>query len=115
VKLVWDESAWDDYVWRQAQDRKILRRINALIRDVDRDGNEGIGKPERSTASTATGHGGSLTSTGSSTRSATTRSGSLPAGTTTEAGGMQSDEETEEAARRFEQLGCRGWTCRTGG
>lgn len=46
MKLVWDESAWDDYVWRQAQDRKTLRRINALIRDVDRNGNEGIGKPE---------------------------------------------------------------------
>ncbi|MGH9060099.1 MAG: Txe/YoeB family addiction module toxin [Acidimicrobiales bacterium] len=47
MKLVWDESAWDDYVWWQAQDRKVLRRINALIKDVDRNGNGGIGKPER--------------------------------------------------------------------
>jgi Txe/YoeB family toxin of toxin-antitoxin system len=46
VKLVWDESAWEDYLWWQSQDRKILRRINTLIRDVDRNGNEGIGKPE---------------------------------------------------------------------
>ena len=40
------ESAWDDYVWWQTQDRKVLKRINALITDVDRNGNEGIGKPE---------------------------------------------------------------------
>ena len=49
MKLVWDESAWDDYGrWRAPdnRDRKILRRINMLIRDIDRNGNEGIGKPE---------------------------------------------------------------------
>jgi len=46
VKFVWDETAWDDYVWWQAQDRKILRRINSLLQDVSRHGNEGIGKPE---------------------------------------------------------------------
>jgi len=46
VKLVWDESAWADYLWWQAQDRKILKRINTLLQDVARNGNEGIGKPE---------------------------------------------------------------------
>ncbi len=46
MKLVWDESAWYDYLWWQTQDRKVLKRINALIRDVERNGNEGIGKPE---------------------------------------------------------------------
>ena len=46
MKLVWDESAWTDYVWRQAQDRKALKRINILITDIERNGNEGIGKPE---------------------------------------------------------------------
>jgi len=46
VKLVWDESAWADYLWWQAQDRKILKRINSLLQDVARNGNEGIGKPE---------------------------------------------------------------------
>ncbi len=46
MRLVWDESAWDDYVWWQTQDRKVLKRINTLIRDVERNGNEGIGKPE---------------------------------------------------------------------
>ena len=37
---------WDDYVWWQSEDRKVLRRIDALIRDSSRNGNEGIGKPE---------------------------------------------------------------------
>ena len=46
MKLVWDELAWDDYLWRQTEDRKVLKRINALIKDIDRNGNEGIGKPE---------------------------------------------------------------------
>ncbi len=43
MKLVWDESAWADYLWWQAQDRKILKRINTLLQDVARNGNEGIG------------------------------------------------------------------------
>ena len=46
MNLLWDESAWEDYVWWQTEDRKILRRINSLIRDVQRNGNEGTGKPE---------------------------------------------------------------------
>lgn len=46
MKLLWDEFAWDDYVWRQTEDRKVLERINALIKDISRNGNEGIGKPE---------------------------------------------------------------------
>jgi toxin YoeB len=46
VKLVWDENAWQDYLWWQAQDRKVLRRVNALIEDAVRNGNAGIGKPE---------------------------------------------------------------------
>jgi toxin YoeB len=46
VKIVFSAQAWDDYVWWQRQDRKLLRRINQLIQDVARNGNEGIGKPE---------------------------------------------------------------------
>lgn len=46
MKYVWDSDAWADYEWWQAQDRKTLRRINALLRDIARQGNEGIGKPE---------------------------------------------------------------------
>ena len=46
MRLVWDTNAWEDYLWWQAQDRKILKRINLLIQDVMRNRNEGIGKPE---------------------------------------------------------------------
>jgi len=46
VTIVWDEAAWADYLWWQNQDRKTLRRINALIKDIARNGNDGIGKPE---------------------------------------------------------------------
>jgi toxin YoeB len=46
MKLIWDQNAWDDYVWWLAQDRKVLKRINQLIKDIERNGNEGIGKPE---------------------------------------------------------------------
>jgi toxin YoeB len=44
--LVWDANAWEDHLWWQAQDRKVLKRINLLIQDVQRNGNDGIGKPE---------------------------------------------------------------------
>ncbi|WP_329197781.1 Txe/YoeB family addiction module toxin [Streptomyces sp. NBC_01435] len=46
MKFVWHESAWTDYTWWQIQDRKVLKRINALLQDIVRNGNEGIGKPE---------------------------------------------------------------------
>ena len=46
MRLVWDANAWEDYLWWQAQDRKVLGRINALVADIVRNGNEGIGKPE---------------------------------------------------------------------
>ena len=42
----WSDDAWEDYLYWQQQDRKILKRINMLLRDIDRNGNEGIGKPE---------------------------------------------------------------------
>ncbi|HHV11122.1 MAG TPA: Txe/YoeB family addiction module toxin [Clostridiales bacterium] len=43
---VWDDVAWEDYLYWQTQDKKTLKRINALIKDIDRNGYEGIGKPE---------------------------------------------------------------------
>ena len=46
MKVVFSTRGWDDYVWWQRQDRKLLKRINQLIQDVIRNGNEGIGKPE---------------------------------------------------------------------
>lgn len=44
---VWSDDAWEDYLYWQRQDRKILHRINLLLKDIDRNGYEGIGKPER--------------------------------------------------------------------
>ncbi|MBS1673818.1 MAG: Txe/YoeB family addiction module toxin [Actinobacteria bacterium] len=47
MRLVWDRSAWEDYVhWRTA-DRRVLKRINTLIDACLRDPFEGIGKPEQ--------------------------------------------------------------------
>ena len=43
---VWSDHAWEDYVYWQTQDKKILKRINQLIKDIDKNGYEGIGKPE---------------------------------------------------------------------
>ena len=40
------ESAWEDYVYWQAQDKKTLKRINLLLTDISRNGYDGIGKPE---------------------------------------------------------------------
>ena len=44
--LSWTEEAWEDYLWWQSHDKKILKRINNLIKDIARNGNDGIGKPE---------------------------------------------------------------------
>ncbi len=41
------DDAWEDYTYWQKQDKKTLRRIIKLIEDIDRNGYEGIGKPER--------------------------------------------------------------------
>lgn len=46
MKITFDEDGWADYLWWQAQDRAVLKRINRLIADIARNGNEGIGKPE---------------------------------------------------------------------
>ena len=46
MRLAWTEDAWKDYLYWQAQDRRTLKRINSLIKDVLRNPFEGIGKPE---------------------------------------------------------------------
>jgi len=46
MNKVWSDEAWDDYVYWQSQDRKTLKRINLLLKDVDRSPFDGIGKPE---------------------------------------------------------------------
>lgn len=47
MNKVWAHEAWEDYTWWQTQDRKTLKRINMLVKDIERNGvSEGIGKPE---------------------------------------------------------------------
>lgn len=46
MKVTFSDDGWEDYLYWQAEDRKILKRINQLIEDISRNGNEGIGKPE---------------------------------------------------------------------
>jgi len=46
VKIVFSEHAWEEYLHWQKTDRRVVQRINALIRDVQRTPFEGVGKPE---------------------------------------------------------------------
>jgi toxin YoeB len=46
VKLIFAEKVWEDYLYWQKTDKKMLKRINTLIRDIKREPFEGIGKPE---------------------------------------------------------------------
>jgi toxin YoeB len=46
MRKAWTDEAWEDYQYWQTQDKRTLRRINQLIKDIDRTLFEGIGKPE---------------------------------------------------------------------
>lgn len=46
MNKIWSDEAWEDYLYWQTQDKKTLKRINQLIKDIDRNSYEGIGKPE---------------------------------------------------------------------
>ena len=46
MKLIFSENAWEDYLYWQKTDRKILNRINKLIKETEREPFEGVGKPE---------------------------------------------------------------------
>jgi len=46
VKLIFAERAWEDYLYWRKTDRKLLDRINTLIREISRSPFDGIGKPE---------------------------------------------------------------------
>ena len=46
MRLVLSEHAWDDYIFWQKTDRKMVARINKLIREIERTPFEGTGKPE---------------------------------------------------------------------
>jgi toxin YoeB len=46
MRIVFTESAWNDYLWIQDHNRKLLKRLHQLIRDAARSPFHGIGKPE---------------------------------------------------------------------
>jgi len=46
VRLIFSEHGWEDYLYWQQTDRKMLLRINALIKEIQRQPFQGIGKPE---------------------------------------------------------------------
>ena len=46
-KLIFADNAWEEYLYWQINDKKTLKRINILLKDIARNGNEGIGKPEK--------------------------------------------------------------------
>ena len=46
MKKLWTDKGWENYLYWQSQDRKTLRKLNALIKDIERNPYEGIGKPE---------------------------------------------------------------------
>jgi toxin YoeB len=46
MKLLWEDRAWDEYLYWQNQDKKTLKKINSLIKDIQRNSFDGKGKPE---------------------------------------------------------------------
>jgi toxin YoeB len=46
MRLSWYYDAWEDYLYWQMYDKKTLKKINELVKDIARNGNTGIGKPE---------------------------------------------------------------------
>lgn len=46
MRLLWEDRAWDDYLYWQMQDKNVLKRVNLLIKDISRSPFDGIGKPE---------------------------------------------------------------------
>ena len=53
MNKIWHDSAWEDYLYWQGQDKKTIKRINQIIKDIERNGNYGIGKPEQLTGNLA--------------------------------------------------------------
>lgn len=46
MKLIFADEAWEDYLYWQKQDRRMVERINKLIRETQREPFDGVGKPE---------------------------------------------------------------------
>lgn len=47
MKLIWSDRSWEEYVDWQNKDKKLLKKINSLIKDIKRDPFDGVGKPEQ--------------------------------------------------------------------
>ena len=46
MKKLWTDQGWDEYLYWQTQDKKTLKRVNRLIKDIERQPYDGIGEPE---------------------------------------------------------------------
>jgi len=46
MNKIFSDISWRHYLYWQANDKKVLKKINELIKDIDRNGNTGLGKPE---------------------------------------------------------------------
>ena len=46
MNKVFSDLAWEEYLYWQLNDKKLLKKINDLLKDIERNGNEGLGKPE---------------------------------------------------------------------
>ncbi|RLA70921.1 MAG: Txe/YoeB family addiction module toxin [Epsilonproteobacteria bacterium] len=46
MNLTWTDESWDEYLYWQTHDKKVLKRINLLVKDLKRDPFDGLGKPE---------------------------------------------------------------------
>jgi toxin YoeB len=46
MKITFTEAAWENYLWLQENDKKLLKRVNLLVKDILRNPFDGIGKPE---------------------------------------------------------------------
>lgn len=46
MKKIWHDTAWEDYLYWQMQDKKTLKKVNRIIQSIERNGYQGIGKIE---------------------------------------------------------------------
>lgn len=49
MRKIWYDAAWDDYLYWQATDKRVLKKINSIVKSIERGGyqEKGLGKPER--------------------------------------------------------------------
>lgn len=46
MRKIWHDDAWEEYIQWQTKDKRVMKKINTLLKDIDRHGYHGIGKPE---------------------------------------------------------------------